>query len=182
MTRLLSTQDSRFLFSAGEDGTLFIYHVEEEKNPEAGELVTASQARAMAEEQANKIYKFDENEGGNIDQKSIMDPELANIVLVKKVEMEEWQEKQKKLKAELDATKRKVQAKLAEYKRGYAEQEEKSRRQKDDDIKDLKQRYEDLEHQKRLQEEQNKEAMRKIEKYHYEEVKEIERLFEKKLK
>ena len=35
----------------------------------------------MAEEQANKIYKFDENEGGNIDQKSIMDPDLANIVL-----------------------------------------------------------------------------------------------------
>ena len=67
VTRLLSTQDSRFLFSAGEDGTLFIYHVEEEKNPEPGQVVTASQARAMAEEQANKIYKFDENEGGNID-------------------------------------------------------------------------------------------------------------------
>ena len=29
---------------------------------------------------------------------------------------------------------------------------------------------------------QNEEAMNKIEKYHYEEVKEIERLFEKKLK
>ena len=56
-----------------------------------------------------------------------MDPELANIVLVKKIEMEEWLEKQKKLKAELDATKRKVQAKLAEYKEGYAEQEKKSK-------------------------------------------------------
>ena len=56
-----------------------------------------------------------------------MDHELANIVLVKKCEMEEWQEKQKKLKSELDATKRKVQAKLAEYKKGYKEQEEKSK-------------------------------------------------------
>lgn len=81
-----------------------------------------------------------------------MDPELANIVLVKKVEMEEWQEKQKKLKSELDATKRKVQAKLAEYKKGYADQEEKSRRQKDDDIRDLKQRHDDLADQKKLQE------------------------------
>ena len=43
----------------------------------------------MAIEQANKIYKLDENEG-NPDQKSIMSPELANIVLVKKAEMQEW--------------------------------------------------------------------------------------------
>lgn len=55
-----------------------------------------------------------------------MDPEMANIVLVKKAEMEQWLEKQQKLKAELDATKRKVQAKLAEYKSGYQEQEMKS--------------------------------------------------------
>ena len=96
--------------------------------------------------------------------------------------MEDWLEKQKKLKAELDATKRKVQSKLAEYKRGYAEQEEASRRQKDDDIRDLEKRYDDLKEQKSLQQRQNEEAMRKIEKYHYEEVKEIERLFEKKLK
>ena len=73
-----------------------------------------------------------------------MDPELANIVLVNQDDMEQWLEKQKKLKAELDATKRKVQAKLAEYKAGYAEQENASRRQKDDDIKDLKQRFDDL--------------------------------------
>ena len=31
VTKLVSTQDSRFLFSAGEDGTLFIYQVMEEK-------------------------------------------------------------------------------------------------------------------------------------------------------
>ena len=73
-------------------------------------------------------YPISETEGGVVDgYKPIMDHELANIVLVKKWEMEEWQEKQKKLKSELDATKRKVQAKLAEYKKGYKEQEEKSK-------------------------------------------------------
>ena len=111
-----------------------------------------------------------------------MDPELANIVLVKKGEMEEWLRRQQKLKAELDAIKRKVQAKLAEYKQLYADAEDKARQQKDEDIRDLQQRYEDLQEQKELQKLQNQEAMRKIEKYHYEEVKEIERLFEKKLK
>ena len=34
VTKLVSTQDSRFLFSAGEDGTLFVYQVLEEKVPE----------------------------------------------------------------------------------------------------------------------------------------------------
>ena len=115
VNKLLSTHDSRFLFSAGEDGTLFMYHIEEEKNLEAGEILTEKQIRGMAIEQSNRIYKLDENEG-NPDQKSIMSPELANIVLVKKAEMEDWLSKQRQLKAELDATKRRVQAKLFEYK------------------------------------------------------------------
>jgi len=42
----------------------------------------------MATEQATKIYNFVDNDGGNPDNKPIMDPELANIVLVKKIEME----------------------------------------------------------------------------------------------
>lgn len=133
VTKVVSTQDSRFLFSAGEDGTLFIYSVEEEKNPELGEVFTEKQARAMAADQANKIYKFDDNDG-NPENKSIMHPELANIVLVKKAEMGEWLQKQKELKDKLDSIKRKVQAKLAEYKKGYANQWEASRRQKDEDI------------------------------------------------
>ena len=66
-----------------------------------------------------------------------MDPDLASIVLVKKSEMQQWLEKQQKLKAELDATKRKVQAKLAEYKARYQEQEQISEQQKNDDIQDL---------------------------------------------
>jgi len=39
-----------------------------------------------------------------------------------------------------------------------------------------------LQRQKDLQEQQNKDAMMKLEKYHYEEVKEVEDLFSKKLK
>ena len=112
--------------------------------PDKDEKLTDKQARAIAAEQVNRVYKFEDNDGANLEHKAIMDPEMANIVLVKQSEMEEWLEKQKKLKAELDATKRKVQSKLAEYKRGYAEQEEASRRQKDDDIHDLEKRYDDL--------------------------------------
>ena len=108
----------------------------------------------MAAEQANKIYKVDETDG-NPENKPIMDSELANIVLVKKAEMEEWLEKQKKLTAAKDATKRRVAAKLHEYKQGYKEEEEEIRRQKDEDIRDLEQRYLDLKKQKKLQKRQN---------------------------
>ena len=39
ITRLVCTQDSRFLFSAGEDGVLFMYQIEEEKNFEISEVM-----------------------------------------------------------------------------------------------------------------------------------------------
>ena len=48
------------------------------------------------------------------------------------------------MKGELDTTKRRVQAKLTEYKKGYAQQFEVSNQQKNDDIRDLETRYEDL--------------------------------------
>ena len=38
VTKVMSTLDSKVLFSAGEDGTLFIYHISEEKVPTQAEL------------------------------------------------------------------------------------------------------------------------------------------------
>jgi hypothetical protein len=78
-----------------------------------------------------------EDAEGNIDLKKIMQPELANIVLVKQEEMEKWFSKQNQLKSELDGTKRKVDAKLDEYREGYNEQYNQIADQKDRDIKDL---------------------------------------------
>ena len=179
VTRVMGTLDSKVFFSAGEDGTLFIYHVNELKVLTPAEMNTPEYARSLA----NQTFKATvvEPEAGEM-SRQIMDPELANIVLVKQDEMEEWLVKQALLKSELESTKRKVDAKLAEYKQGYQMQFEEIQQQKEMDIQDLKQRYDDLSWQKALQEKQNREAMRKIEKYHYEEVKEIEQLFEKKLR
>jgi len=49
----------------------------------------------------------------------VMDKELANIVLVKKHEMEKWLARQEKLTYDLDSTKRKVESKLAECRKRY---------------------------------------------------------------
>ena len=112
----------------------------------------------------------------------IMDPELANIVLVKRDDMESWLVRQLKLQADLEATKIKVDAKLQDCKRRYKLQLDEISRQKELDIEDLRKRYMDLQWQKDLQERQNKDAMNKQEKYHFEEVKEVEDLFSKKLR
>ena len=44
------------------------------------------------------------------------------------------------------------------------------KQQKEEDIKDLKKRHEALEYQKDKQARQNKNATKKLERYHYEEV------------
>lgn len=50
---------------------------------------------------------------------SIVDESLADIVLVRKQEMEEWRKKQEKLQTELNINKRKVEMKLRETKQKY---------------------------------------------------------------
>ena len=51
-----------------------------------------------------------------------MDEALADIVLVKKQEMEEWRRKQEQLQHELNVNKRKVDLKLKETKQKYERQ------------------------------------------------------------
>lgn len=66
-----------------------------------------------------------------------MDPELADIVLVKRNEMVEWQQRQKQLKYDLALTKKKVEMKLKECKERFEKQYAEIEKQKDLDIKDL---------------------------------------------
>ena len=47
---------------------------------------------------------------------NIVDEALADIVLVKKNEMEEWQKRSEQLKSDLNQTKKKVELKLLESK------------------------------------------------------------------
>ena len=53
VTRVMATLDSRVLFSAGEDGTLFIYHVSEEKVLTQAEMNAPEHVRTLA----NQTFK-----------------------------------------------------------------------------------------------------------------------------
>jgi len=95
--------------------------------------------------------------------------------------MEEWLQKQNKLKTQLDTTRQKVESKLQECKQSYKLQLDEISRQKELDIKDLQKRYKDLSWQKDIQEKQNRQATIKLEHYHFDEVKELEDLYSNKL-
>lgn len=68
VTRIRASYDGRFVFSAGEDGTIFVYEVSE-----ATEL--AAQSDLEAKEEVPVIQ---------------VDEQLADIVLIKKTELDEF--------------------------------------------------------------------------------------------
>lgn len=156
MTALAHTPDFKTLFSASADGTVFQFQLSEERiNPE----VPVLQEDCLPE------------------QPRVTDPELDQIVLVSQNEMEQWLHKQAKLRHDLEQTRQKVKAKLLECKNSYKVQLEEISRQKELDIQDLQKRFNDLARQKDIQEKQNRQATSKLERYHYEEVKELEELY-----
>ena len=69
---------------------------------------------------------------------------MANIVLVKRNEVEEWQERYKRLKYDLALKRKKVTLKLDNCKKRFQRQYEEIERQRENDITDLKERYEAL--------------------------------------
>ena len=95
--------------------------------------------------------------------------------------MVEWQQRQKQLKYDLALTEKKVEMKLKECKERFEKQYAEIEKQKDLDIKDLQKRQADLKNQKELQEQQNKEAQRKMESNHLAAVEEVQVIYEKKL-
>jgi hypothetical protein len=186
VTKLILSPDSRFLFSAGTDGSLFIYQVSEQivLYDKLGQVISTSMTTVMGDHHGLSSEKDGGHHGGGGDLgsgPSIVDESLADIVLVRKQEMEEWRRKQESLQFELNVNKRKVDMKLRETKQKYEKQYQEIERQKDLDLRDLEKRYEDLKKQKELQDRQNFEAMRKMEGNHLATVEDLESVYERKL-
>lgn len=173
VSHILVSPSNRQLFTAGADGSLFIFDIHEQVFNYKEKTLKASIQIDEGDKKGNMKIK---------DQRyKIVDPELADIVLVKRNEMVEWQQRQKQLKYDLALTKKKVEMKLKECKRRFTRQREEIERQKNLDIKDLEKRYGDLQEQKKIQDKQNREAMQMMESNHYTEVEDIEKIYEKKL-
>ena len=173
ITNMAVSPDNKLLFTAGNDGALFVYSIQDQlMNVKDGSL-----RPSIVTDDAN------DKKGGNKDPRAkIVDPDLADIVFVKKDQMDEWQESQSQLKYQLALTKKRIEIKLADQKKKFRRQFMEIEKQKDLDIRDLQKRFADLKKQKSLQDRQNFLAMQKMEENHLNAVEETQELYDKKLK
>ena len=115
--------DGARLFTAGEDGALFVYKISERAPSAKGDTLAktfSSFDESAVQREAGGAAGDKKNAGGKGATKmKIMEPELADIVLVKRNEMAEWQQRYKQLKYDLALTKKKVEMKLAECKKRF---------------------------------------------------------------
>lgn len=164
----------RILFTTGQDGTIFIFDIKEQLYN-----------RVTKETRAPQIIEVDpqDTKKGTVKDTrlKIMDPDLADIVFVKKNQMDEWKHSQNILKYQLALTRKKIEIKLLDQKKKFDRQYQEIQKQKELDIKDLEKRHRDLTEQKKLQDRQNLQAMQKMESNHLQSVLETQQLYEKKL-
>jgi len=79
---MVLTPDNRTLFTAGIDGSIFIYQISEQMlNPRDGTF------KPVAHSEETQNDKKEKNKDARL---KVVDDELADIVLVKKNEMDEW--------------------------------------------------------------------------------------------
>ena len=90
------------MFSASMDGSLFIYSIKEATIGTEGSQGNLKHAITLNDREEKK---FDEMVN------SMVSPELAEIVLIKKNEMEDWKSRLEKLKRDLKTTKKMVKDK-----------------------------------------------------------------------
>ena len=139
ITQMALSPDNRHAFTAGDDGSIFIFDI--------GEQLVNIKDRSLRpyvhiEESANQDKKASTT--GKDPRLKIVDSELAEIVLVRRDEMAQWQQRQNNLKYDLALTKKKVEMKLIECKKRFERQYAEIEKQKDLDIQDLHRRYNDL--------------------------------------
>lgn len=86
ISHMVITPDNRTLFTTGVDGSIFIYHISEQMfNPRDGTF------KPVAHSEENT--QNDKKEKNKDPRLKVVDDELAEIVLVKKDEKDEWYER-----------------------------------------------------------------------------------------
>ena len=105
VTQVCVSPDAKFVFTGGSDGAVFIYSVTEYANETEVFKPTVQEEK-----------KLEAREYRNL----IVDENLADVVLIKWGEMEEWTKKQEQLKNEMEDAQHKLESSVTEIKNWFA--------------------------------------------------------------
>jgi hypothetical protein len=142
ISRLKATADFNYLFSAGEDGVLYIYEIKTENVPVHEDI-------AVCGPEAENIWRQNLSMNGEVNKeeeepKPLMKPSLATVVLCSQYQMEQWQDKKNQLESDLENVKRMVESSLIDCQDRYDKQFDAALKKKIGDYDQLKKRCDDL--------------------------------------
>lgn len=164
VTKIRASPDGKYLFSAGEDGVIFIYHA-----AESGDLVS------------RMIHATEEGKEREELTAMIVDEQLAEIVLIKKAQLDAFRNSQEQAKQEMENIKQKqeyVNQQLdAKFRAELKQKEEKLMQE----LRAAELRYEELKQQKVNQEREYVTNRKNMEATHLARIEQVEGLYERKL-
>lgn len=110
----------------------------------------------------------------------IVDKALADIVLVKKADMEEWRKKQEQLRQEMEETSSRVESTIADIKNSFKKQMTDQEIAHKKEKKNLEERYKILMNEKEAHQHEYNQNIKRMELNHIEMIEELKAIFDKK--
>ena len=202
--------DGRYLFSAGSDGIIFMYDVQEQipqtrrgygamsasvgqsaqQRTENNQIEETKEEHKVDELAATHESEDSEEEDGNPNvqqapattKKGIeIQEELARIVLVRKDKMEDWRKNQETLRTDMEKQQDKVDSSLREENFQFVQKNNKMEKEKTKQLNELNAKYETLQMLEAEHKDKNQQDMNKLEINHNQCKEELQELYEKKL-
>ncbi|EAR88012.2 WD domain, G-beta repeat protein (macronuclear) [Tetrahymena thermophila SB210] len=170
VTQVRSSPDGRYVFSSGEDGSIFIFQVSEiSKDLQVLSL-------KMGE------VKMDEEAVSKMNPRAmVVDEHLSDVVMVYRSDVESYIQEQEKITNEYKEFKGRMNDTIEQEKRILEFKMNKMKENFESDMTRFKRQYEDLQSAKSQMESDYKQTIINLEEKHLKGVEELESLYERKL-
>ena len=164
VTRIRSSQDGRFVFSAGSDGVIFIYHVIEPR-----EMLQPMDRMEIDQKEKEDAYN------------KLVDERLAEIVLIPRNLLDQFRINVEGFNQEINNMKQKIEYHKGQQEMQYNEQLKEMRETMWNELQSLVNKYDEITRDKAKQEREYLEKFENLGKAHHNAVDNVEELYEKKL-
>lgn len=164
VTRIRSSQDGRFVFSCGNDGVIFIYHVIEPR-----EMLQPMDRMELDQKEKDDAYN------------KLVDDRLAEIVLIPRNLLDQFKINVEGFNQEINNMKQKIEYHKGQQEMQYNEQLKEMRETMWNELQTLVNKYDEITRDKAKQEREYLEKFENLGKAHHNAVDNVEELYEKKL-